>query len=165
MTAVIRIATAADLPAIRAIYGQSVRETVATFDTDDPPAGYWQAKLDSKAPGDHLIVAEDDDAVVGFAFSGPFRPRPAYFRTRETSIYLANAAVGRGLGTLTYTHLLSLLRADGIHTVMAVVAEPNPASCALHESLGFGLVGTLREVGWKFDRWVDTRWYQLLLES
>lgn len=163
MSMAIRVATAADLPAIRAIYGQSVRETVATFDTDDPPAAYWQAKLDSTAPGDHTIVVEEAGTVVGFAFSGPFRPRPAYLRTRETSIYLADGAVGRGMGRLTYTHLLDLLRADGIHTVMAVVAEPNPASCALHEALGFESVGTLREVGWKFDHWVDTRWYQLML--
>lgn len=164
MSATVRVAAATDLPTIRAIYGQSVRERVATFDTDDPPADYWQAKLDSSAPGDHVIVVEDGGVVVGFAFSGPFRPRPAYTRTRETSIYLADAAVGRGLGTLTYTHLLDLLRADGIHTVVAVVAEPNPASCALHESLGFDVVGTLRDVGWKFGHWVDTRWYQLMLE-
>jgi len=165
MSTTIRVATAADLPTIRAIYGQSVRETVATFDTDDPPTTYWQAKLDSAAPGDHLIAVEHGGSMVGFAFSGPFRPRPAYLRTRETSIYLADTAVGQGLGRLTYTHLLDLLRADGIHTVLAVVAEPNPASCALHEALGFEVVGTLREVGWKFGHWVDTRWYQLILSS
>ena len=60
--------------------------------------------------------------------------------------------------------VLSLLREDGVHCAVAVVAEPNPASAALHESLGFQLIGVLREVGRKFDRWVDTRWYQLLLE-
>jgi phosphinothricin acetyltransferase len=149
---------------ISAIYGYAVRDSVATFDMEDPPPDYWRTKVTSTEPGDHVVVVEDGATVVGFAYSTAFRPRPAYARTRETSIYLAPAASGRGLGRLTYTHLLSLLRADGMHTAVAVVAQPNPASTALHESLGFELVGTLREVGRKFGRWVDTRWYQLLLE-
>lgn len=102
--------------------------------------------------------------MAGFANSTAFRPRPAYARTRETSIYLAPQTVGRGLGRLAYAHLLGLLRADRVHSGVAVVAEPNPPSVALHESLGFELVGVLREVGHKFGRWVDTRWYQLRLE-
>jgi phosphinothricin acetyltransferase len=103
--------------------------------------------------------------VLGFAYSSAFRPRPAYARTRETSIYLAPDAVGRGVGRRLYAHLLGQLREDGVHCAVAVVAQPNPASTALHEALGFELVGTLREVGRKFDRWVDTRWYQLLLDG
>lgn len=159
----VRSATEADLPAIGRIYGHAVRSSVATFDLIDPPLGYWRAKLDSSEPGDHVLVVEDADEVVGYAYSTPFRPRPAYARTRETSIYLAPDAVGRGLGRLTYSTLISRLRADQMHCAVAVVAEPNPASIALHDSLGFELVGTLREVGRKFDRWVDTRWYQLLI--
>ena len=68
------------------------------------------------------------------------------------------------MGRLTYSHLLALLREDRMHCAIAVVAQPNPASNALHEALGYELIGTLREVGRKFDRWIDTRWYQLLLE-
>lgn len=160
---VVRAATTDDLPAIARIYGHAVRETVATFDVTDPPDSYWQHKLTSTEPGDHVIVVVESAAVVGYAYSTSFRPRPAYARTRETSVYLAPDAVGRGLGRLAYTHLLDLLRADRMHCAVAVVAEPNPASVALHESLGFELVGTLREVGRKFDRWIDTRWYQLRL--
>ncbi len=154
----------ADVPAIAAIYGQAVRASVATFDTTDPPESYWHDELARPDPGHHVVVLEDAGSVVGYAYSSAFRPRPAYGRTRETSIYLAPEAVGRGLGRLAYSHLLSLLRADGVHSALAVVALPNPASTALHESLGYELVGTLREVGRKFDRWIDTRWYQLLLE-
>lgn len=162
---IIRPATSDDVSAISAIYGHAVRNGVATFDLEDPPAEYWQAKMASTAPGDHVLVVEDGGDTAGFAYSTAFRPRPAYARTRETSIYLAPDATGRGLGRLAYTRLLDLLRADKIHTAVAVVAQPNPASTALHESLGFELVGTLREVGRKFDRWVDTRWYQLVLSE
>lgn len=140
-----------------------MRKTVATFDVSDPPESYWRDKLASTEPGDHVIVVAESAGVGGYAYSTAFRPRPAYAHTRETSVYLAPDAVGRGLGRLTYTHLLDLLRADGMHCAVAVVAEPNPASVALHESLGFELIGTLREVGRKFDRWIDTRWYQLRL--
>ena len=160
----IRRAEAADLPAIGAVYGSAVRTSVATFDTDDPPESYWRDKVSSTQRGDHVVAVEEDETVVGFAYSTAFRPRPAYAHTRETSIYLSPDAVGRGLGRLAYGHLLDLLRTDGVHTALAVVAQPNPASTALHEALGFELIGTLREVGRKFDRWVDTRWYQLMLE-
>jgi len=164
VSSVLRPATPGDVPAMARIYGYAVRESVATFDVTDPPLSYWLEKLASVESGDHVVVVEDAGMVVGYACSTRFRPRPAYARTRETSVYLAPGAVGHGLGRLAYSHLLSLLRADRMHCVVAVVAEPNPASVALHESLGFELVGILREVGRKFDRWVDTRWYQLRLE-
>lgn len=160
----VRAATVDDVPAIAEIYGYAVRESVATFDVTDPPPSYWHEKVTSRQPGDHTLVVESHSAVVGYAYSSAFRPRPAYARTRETSVYLRPDAVGQGLGRMTYERLLELLRADGIHTAIAVVAEPNPASVALHESFGFELVGVLHEVGRKFDRWVDTRWYQLRLE-
>ncbi len=158
---VIRSAKLDDLPVIARIYGNAVRESVATFDVTDPPPSYWEGKLTSTESGDHVFVVEDKGTVVGYAYSSHFRPRAAYERTRETSIYLMPDSVGQGLGRLLYSHLLAQLRADQVHSAVAVVAEPNPASVALHESLGFELVGTLREVGRKFDRWVDTRWYQL----
>lgn len=164
MSPLIRSATPSDIPAIVRIYGHAVRTSVATFDVRNPPSAYWQEKVASNGLGDHVVVVEDDDTVLGYAYSSPFRPRPAYARTRETSVYLAPEAVGHGLGRLTYAHLLSLLREDRMHCAVAVVAEPNPASVGLHESLGFTLVGTLREVGRKFGRWIDTRWYQLSLE-
>ena len=161
----IRPALAADVPAIAAIYGHAVRGSVATFDVADPEPAYWQAKLDSTHPGDHVLVAEDaEGAVIGYAYSSSFRPRPAYDRTRETSVYLDPQAVGRGLGTALYTRLLEVLRASGVHLAVAVVAQPNPASDALHRRLGFREVGVLEEVGHKFGTYVSTRWYQLLLE-
>ncbi len=161
----LRPATPDDVPAIARIYGHAVRESVATFDVTDPPLSYWHEKFASVESGDHVVVVEEAKVVVGYAYSTRFRPRPAYARTRETSVYFAPEAVGQGLGGLAYSQLLALLRADGMHSAVAVVAEPNPASVGLHESLGFELIGILREVGRKFDRWIDTRWYQLRLEQ
>jgi phosphinothricin acetyltransferase len=164
----VRPAQPADLAAVAAIYAHAVRKSVATFDVEEPPLAYWQAKLDSTAVGDHFLVAHslvapDQTEVLGFAYSGRFRHRPAYARTRETSVYVAPAACGRGLGTRLYGALLDLLRQDPVHLVVAVVAQPNPASNGLHRKLGFTEVGTLDEVGFKFGSYVSTTWWQLRL--
>jgi len=159
----VRPAESADLVAAAAIYADAVHTSVATFDIEEPEPAHWQAKLDSSAVGDHFLVACDENTVLGFAYSGVFRSRPAYGRTREASIYLAPAASGRGLGTRLFGALLDLLRKDQVHVVVSVVAQPNPASNALHRKLGFTEVGTLDEVGFKFGRYVSTTWFQLRL--
>jgi len=159
----VRTAEPADLNAVAAIYAHSVRTSVATFDVEEPPLSHWQAKLNSSAEGDHFLVACDRDVVLGFAYSGSFRPRTAYRRTRETSVYVAPDMTGQGIGTLLYTNLLDLLRLDDVHVVVAVVTQPNPASNALHSGLGFTEVGTLNEVGFKFGTYLSTTTWQLRL--
>ena len=159
-TVLLRTATAADLPAIAEIYNDAVLTSVATFDVDPQPAELFAERVASTRSGDHVVVAESDGRVVGMAYAATYRPRPAYDGTRETSVYLAADARGRGLGRALYTELLRRVDADGIHVCVAVIAQPNAASEALHAAVGFERVGTLREVGRKFDRWVDTTWWQ-----
>lgn len=163
----IRPADPADLPRIAAIYDHQVRTAISTFDLEPPPLSYWEARLASEEPGDHVLVAEDEDdgagQVLGYAYSSTYRPRPAYARTREVSVYLDAAARGRGAGRALYDELLARLRADGVHQVLAVIAQPNEASEALHRACGFERVGLLPEVGWKQDRWVDTAIWGLTL--
>jgi L-amino acid N-acyltransferase YncA len=191
---IVRPAQAADLAEIAAIYAHAVRTSTATFDVDEPPLSFWQAKLDSQAQGDHFLVAHsrvapdlvahspaapdlvspdrlahsrmagEDGKVLGYAYSTSFRPRPAYQLTRETSVYLAPDATGRGIGSQLYGELLDLLRADHVHLVVSVVAQPNAASSAMHRKLGFTEVGTLDEVGFKFGAYVSTTWFQLRLD-
>jgi L-amino acid N-acyltransferase YncA len=160
----IRSAQDADLDAVAAIYAHEVRSGVATFDVVPPPRSYWEARQASTEPGDHLVVAAADGEVFGYAYSASYRPRPAYALTREVSVYLAADARGRGLGLRLYDDLLPRLGGDGVHTALALVALPNDASLALHLACGFEQVGVLREVGRKFDRWIDTAWLQLMLE-
>jgi L-amino acid N-acyltransferase YncA len=160
---VVRPATPADLRGAAAIYDDQVRIGISTFDLEPPPVSYWQHHLESTEPGDHFLVADDDGDVVGFAYSSAYRPRPGYRLTRETSVYLDERARGQGIGRRMYDALLDRVRADGMHVVLALVALPNPASVALHEACGFEHLGTMREVGRKFDRWLDTAWYQQVL--
>src|SRR4051812_46033492 len=161
----VRSADPADLPRIAAIYDDQVRTAISTFDLEPRPLSYWESRLASTAPGDHLLVADSGGGVVGYAYSSSYRPRPGYARTREVSVYLAAAARGRGLGRALYDELLERLRADGVHQVLAVIALPNDASEALHRSCGFTRVGVLPEVGWKLGRWIDTAGWGLTLSG
>jgi L-amino acid N-acyltransferase YncA len=159
----VRAATDDDLVSAAAIYAEQVRTGISTFDLEPPEVDYWRHRLRSTEPGDHFLVADHDGEVVGFAYSSAYRPRPGYRLTRETSVYLAESTRGQGLGRRLYDDLVARLRADGMHVALALIALPNPASIALHEACGFDHLGTMREVGRKFDRWLDTAWYQLIL--
>lgn len=163
VTSPIRDATAEDLPAIKTIYDHQVRTGIATFDTVEPPLSYWEERQSSTVTGHHLLVAELEARVVGYAYSSTYRPRAAYDRTRETSVYLDASATGRGLGRALYDELLGRLRADGIHVALGVIALPNDASEGLHRACGFERIGALPEVGHKFDRWIDTAFWALRL--
>ncbi|GAB3195167.1 GNAT family N-acetyltransferase [Nocardioides hungaricus] len=156
----VRAATEADLPAIAAIYDEEVRHGISTFATEPPGPDYWEERLHSTHPGDHVLVAERAGAAVGYAYSGSYRPRAAYARTRETSVYLASSARGQGLGRALYGELLGRMRGDGVRLAVAVIAVPNPGSRALHRACGFAHAGTLHEVGFKFGRWIDTELWE-----
>jgi L-amino acid N-acyltransferase YncA len=160
----IRRAVEGDLTDVATIYNHEVVNSHATFDLEPPTLEYWRQRLAGAHAGDHLLVAVDrEQHVVGYAYSWSYRPRPAYDLTRETSIYLDPSVRGRGVGRRLYPALLDTMTASGVHTAVALVALPNPASIALHEACGFEHVGTMREVGYKFDQWVDVRWYQKML--
>jgi L-amino acid N-acyltransferase YncA len=159
----IRPAVPDDLDAVSAIYAREALEGTATFDLEPRPREQWEEKLADAERGDHFLVAVVDGAVVAYATSGPYRPKPAYGRTRETTVYVSPDVQGRGVGRWLYDELLVRCRADGIHLVVAAVALPNPGSVALHRTCGFEEVGTMREVGHKHGRWIDVLWLQQVL--
>ena len=160
---IIRAALAGDLSAVAEIYAAEVRDGQATFDTDPPSVESWRAKLDSAHRGDHFLVVEEQGRVLGFAYSSSYRDRGAYDHTRETTIYLHSEATGRGLGRSLYDDLLARLRESGMHVALACISLPNDASEALHRRCGFQRIGVMREVGRKFDRWIDVAWWQCSL--
>jgi phosphinothricin acetyltransferase len=157
MAFTIRPAAEADLPALAAIYDHEVTHGYATFDTEPQGVAPFAAKL---AGPDHLVVGEQDSRMLGYAYSAPFRTRPAYAATREVSVYLHRDGQGRGLGRLLYDDLLARLDGEGIHRALAAIALPNDASEALHRACGFERVGVFTEVGRKLDRWIDVAFYQ-----
>jgi phosphinothricin acetyltransferase len=150
------------VPRLTEIYNHFVLHTAASFEIDPwttEARGAWFRQYETSGPH-RLLVAEIDGAVAGFATSSVFRPRAAYSRSVETSVYCDPASTGRGLGTALYTQLFALLTGEDLHRAYAGIALPNDASEALHRRFGFREVGTYTEVGRKLDRWWDVRWYE-----
>jgi phosphinothricin acetyltransferase len=157
-----RPAADGDLEAINDIYNEYVKETHFTFDIEPislEARREWFSHY--AASGRHrVVVAISDGAVVGYASSSRFRPKPAYETSVETSIYLAAGEVGRGAGTNLYNELFHLLEDEDVHRAYAGIALPNPASIALHERFGFKRVAHFTEQGRKFGRYWDVAWFE-----
>ncbi len=157
-----------DLPDLVAIDNHYVATTHITFDIEPftvETRRPWLERFTETGPH-RLLVAERDGRVAGYASSLPFRAKPAYYRSVETTIYLDASRVGVGLGQTLYGRLLDGLRADETaHRAYAGITLPNLRSIALHERLGFERVGTFREVGYKFDTFWDVTWLELDLSA
>lgn len=157
----VRAATPGDADAIAAIYAHHVRHGTATFDTEAPVPDYWSAKIaDLAARRWPFLVAEEDGAVVGYAYATQFRDRAAYARTCENSIYIRPGMIGRGIGTLLMTALLDAAAGCGFKEMIAVIGGGEPASVALHTRAGFRHAGRMERVGEKFGRLLDTVYMQ-----
>jgi L-amino acid N-acyltransferase YncA len=162
VTVGVRPATDADAAAIAAVYRPYVTDSAISFEAEPPDAGEMVRRMAAR-PGLPWLVAERDGEVAGYAYASAHRERAAYRWAADVSVYLADTECGRGTGRALYEHLLALLRELGYVAAYAGIALPNPASVGLHESMGFGLVGIYRQVGYKFGRWHDVGWWQLAL--
>jgi L-amino acid N-acyltransferase YncA len=162
MTISIRPAAAADASAIAAIYGTSVSEGYASFETDSPTPTEMERRMAAR-PRLPWLVAERDAQVAGFAYAARHRERAAYRWSADVSVYLAAQATGQGIGSALYAELLPAVTALGYVSAFAGIALPNPASVALHEAMGFLPVGVYRDVGFKHGQWRDVGWWQLRL--
>jgi L-amino acid N-acyltransferase YncA len=153
----IRPAQDTDLAAITDIYAHHVSHGTASFETEPPNIEEMtRRRVTSLQGGYPYLVAEEGGVVIGYAYTGPYRPRAAYRNTVETSIYLHPEAVGRGLGTLLLEALVAACEGQGFRQMIAVVGDStNGASIRLHERRGFRRVGTLEAVGYKHGRWLD----------
>ena len=165
-SATVRHAVAGDLPAIAAIYTHYVLRTTMTFNTEVRTPRQWRERFDGPiARGGHrLLVAEVAGELTGFVETQRFRPKAAYDRSVELSVYVAPDATGHGIGSALYGELLAQLEADErFHRAYAIVALPNPTSVRFHERWGFVHRGTLTEAGHKFGRYLDVAYFERAL--
>ena len=161
----IRAAAAPDAEAIAEIYNQAVLTTVATFDTR-PRSLAAQRRWLAEHGGPHPVrVAVANGQVIGWASLSPWSDRPAYDGTAEVSVYVRDDWRGRGVGRSLLGDLLREGERQRLHTLLARVADGNPASTRLHAAFGFRSVGVMREVGFKFGRWVDVELFQRALRT
>jgi len=154
----LRVCRADDIPAITAIYGHAVLQGRASFELVPPDEREMEARREALASASFpFVVAEIGDELVGYAYASAYRPRPAYGRTVENSVYVKERLQGGGIGRTLMKRLITEAEARGFRQMVAVIGDSaNRASIKLHESLSFSLVGTLRSVGWKHGRWLDS---------
>ncbi|MDJ0946742.1 MAG: GNAT family N-acetyltransferase [Kiloniellales bacterium] len=159
----VRTAETSDAAAIAEIYAPIVRETVISFEAGPPSAGQMAARVEHVLKTHPWLVAEEDGRILGYAYAGPHRSRAAYRWASDVSVYVRPEAQRRGVGGGLYRALFEILRRQNLAAAYAGIGLPNPASVALHDSLGFGLIGIYRKVGFKFGAWHDVGWWHLAL--
>lgn len=153
----IRPATRADLPGILEIYNDAVLHTTATYDYEPRTLEHRTQWFEERQrEGYPIFVAVDDaERVVGWSALNPYHARMGYRFTSENSVYVAADVRGRGIGKLLLAPLIEGAKARGLHAIIAAIDATNEASIRLHLAFGFEKVGLFREVGFKFDRWLD----------
>ncbi|MBX3579244.1 MAG: N-acetyltransferase [Rhizobiaceae bacterium] len=160
----LRPAAERDLDAITEIYADAVRNGTSSYELEPPTRAEMGSRFQALAEGQFpYIVAHRDNMLLGYAYAGAFRPRPAYRFTVENSVYVAPAAKGRGVGRALMADLIQRCQLLGFRQMVAVIGDgsPDSASVILHEKLGFRHAGRLEGSGYKHGRWLDTVFMQL----
>lgn len=162
----IREATNADLPAMLEIYNDIIINTTAVYDyqphTMEMRQQWFAAKQEQGFP---VYVAEEDGIIYGFSTIGPFRNWAAYKYSVENSIYVAASARGKGVGRLLFPPIIQAAVERNMHTIVAGIDATNESSIKLHERFGFIEVAHFKQVGYKFGKWLDLKFFQLLLQT
>jgi L-amino acid N-acyltransferase YncA len=161
----IRLATPEDGEAVAAIYRPVVAETAVSFETMLPDGDEMARRIVETLPSYPWLVCDVDGHTAGYAYAARHRVRGAYQWSVDTSVYIAADHRRRRIGRGLYTSLFAILATQGYFNAFAGIALPNPASVALHESMGFEPIGVYRRVGYKLDRWHDVGWWQLGLKQ
>lgn len=159
----IRRAVKNDLGAINDIYNHYVKNSTCTYQTELETMKDRSAWFDGHDGAHPVIVAESNAILVGWASISPFRKREGYKPTVEVSVYIRHDHVGKGIGTSLLKEIISLAGVAGHHSIIAGISAEQKVSIAMHEKFGFKKVGHLKEVGNKFNTWLDVAYFQLLL--
>nr|WP_321452437.1 arsinothricin resistance N-acetyltransferase ArsN1 family B [uncultured Carboxylicivirga sp.] len=159
----IRTVEAADVQDICNIYNYYIENTFVTFEEQKVTAEQMQERISNVQQKFDWFVYEKEGKVIGYCYATGWRARSAYRFSVETTVYLKNGYEGNGVGTQLYRHLIKELIKKDIHSFIGGISLPNETSIALHEKLGFQKIAHFREVGQKFNKWIDVGYWQLVL--
>ncbi|PKB79385.1 MAG: GNAT family N-acetyltransferase [SAR202 cluster bacterium Io17-Chloro-G9] len=165
MAATIRMARAEDAEQMLDIYAPIVRITAISFELEPPTVSEFKSRVTEYLEVDPWLVCELDGLIAGYAYASRHRARAAYQWSVDVSVYVAEDQHRLGIGRALYTSLLQCLRLQGYYHAYAGITLPNPASIALHESMGFQPVGVYQNVGYKLGQWHSVGWWQLALQN
>ncbi len=161
----IRPAVFSDIDTILEIINHEILHSTSIYDYEprdfETQKLWFEEKQDHKLP---ILVAESENGTIGFATYGSFRQKEAYKFTIEHSVYVAEEFLGKGIGKLLLAELIQLAKNQGYHTMIGAIDADNSGSITFHEKFGFKSVGTIRQVGYKFDKWLDLVFMQLILK-
>jgi L-amino acid N-acyltransferase YncA len=160
----IRNASTNDAKQIVDIYNYYVLNSVVTFDEEPFSEEDFKERIEIISSQYPFIVFEEDHQILGYAYANMFRQKPAYNKTVETTIYLKHGVQRRQIGTQLYTELLKKLKDQNYHAIIGGLTLPNEASVRLHERFGFKQVACFKEVGFKFNTWLDVGFWELILD-
>lgn len=161
----IRPAVFADLDTILEIINHEILHSTSNYDYEphdfEEQKTWFEDKMEKKLP---IIVAEFENMPIGYATYGTFREKIGYQYTVEHSVYVAQEFIGNGVGKLLLGELIQIAKQQGYHVMIGTIDAENSGSIAFHKKFGFEIVGTIREVGYKFDQWLDIVFMQLILK-
>lgn len=161
----VRNATGNDLPAMLEIYNEIILNTTAVWHYEPHTLEMRKEWFEQRQKeGFPIFVAMEEQKMLGFSSFGPFRPWPGYKKTVENSVYVASDSRARGVGKLLIPPLIEAAKEMGLHAMLAGIEAENEASIALHEKFGFVEVAHFKEVGWKFGRWMDLKFLELIIK-
>jgi phosphinothricin acetyltransferase len=149
-----------DAKAICGIYNHYVQYTIVTFEEENVSEQDMEERILQTTKKFPWLVFEIDGSIEGYAYAGEWKSRCAYRFSVESTIYLKNGLEGKGIGTQLYSELLKALPLLNIHSVIGGIALPNDGCIALHEKFGFEKIGQFREVGFKFNKWIDVGYWE-----
>ena len=163
----LRHCTEQQLPEILDIFNDAILNSTALYDYKTRSLDMMYAWYADKQNGNYPIVGafDEENTLLGFSTYGMFRVRPAYKYSVEHSVYVRKDKRGQGLGKILLREIITKAEEQGFHTLVGVIDASNTVSMKLHEKEGFVLTGIMKEVGFKFDKWLDAAFYQLILKT
>jgi len=160
----VRPAKLEDAAQITDIYNYYIINTTVTFEKTPITSDDMKERIEKIHVKYPWLVLEEDRIIQGYAYATDWKPRGAYRHSVESTVYLRNGQSGKGYGSQLYSKLIEVLSQLNVHAVIGGIAQPNEGSIALHEKFGFEKVAHFKEVGYKFDEWVDVAYWQRLLD-
>jgi len=161
----IRKATIEDASAITAIYNYYILNSVATFEEKCIDINFFKEKINTTYTEFPCLVYETNNSIVGYACASQWKPRSGYRYTAEISIYLKDNTVAKGIGSVLYKELIKQLKEMNFNAIIGGISLPNDPCIRLHEKFGFEKIAHFKKVGYKFEKWVDVAYWQLILQE
>jgi L-amino acid N-acyltransferase YncA len=155
----VRSAAPEDAGAIARIYNHYVLNTWVTFEEETVSSDQMRTRIVETLATYPWLVYEQEGQIEGYAYASRWHARRSYRRSVETTVYLDHTKLGGGRGSMLYVELIRILKQRGFHTAIGGIALPNAGSVALHERLGFQKAAHYKEVGWKFEQWIDVGYW------